>query len=248
MKISIVTVSYNSVETIKDTILSVLSQQGVDLEYIIIDGGSIDGTVDVVTSFGNKISAFISEPDKGIYDAMNKGIGMATGDIIGILNSDDIYFDENVLSSVLKGFVSANCDILYGDLYYVKRLNTEKVVRKWISKSFTKGSFIYGWHPPHPVLFVKKQVYTHCGYFNLDFKIAADFEFMLRLFEKCNLNSFYLNKPLVKMRLGGTTNKTIRNFIKQYRECYKAFEINNIKVSIFYFLFRYLPKFLQFLQ
>jgi glycosyltransferase involved in cell wall biosynthesis len=224
----------------------VLSQTYANIEYIIIDGGSKDGTIELVNSYGNSITKFVSEPDSGIYDAMNKGLKLATGDVIGILNSDDLYIENNVVASVMEQFVTTHCDVLYGDLYYVLKDNTDAVIRKWITKTFIPGSFKRGWHPPHPTFFVKKNIYDQYGYFNLKFKLAADFELMLRFLERYQVKSFYYQRPIVKMRLGGATNKRFVNIYKQNVECYQAFRANNIKVSLFYFLFRLVPKLTQF--
>lgn len=204
MKISIITVVWNNVNTIKDAIESVLNQTYKNIEYIIIDGGSTDGTIEVIQSYGNKINKFVSERDEGIYDAMNKGIKLATGDVIGILNSDDFYKSNDVLETVAKEFMVKDIDCLYGDLEYVDQSNTSKVVRYWKSKPYRKGLFQKGWHPPHPTFFVKREIYHKYGMFNTNFKIAADYELMLRFLEKYQIKSSYIPKVLVSMRLGGT--------------------------------------------
>jgi glycosyltransferase len=248
MKISIVTVSYNSAKTINDTIRSVLYQTYPDIEYIIIDGGSNDDTIEIIKSYGDKISKFISEADNGIYDAMNKGLKLATGNFIGILNSDDLYINNSVISELYKQLVKGDFEIFFGDLYYVSKDNTDKIIRRWETKNYKPGAFKKGWHPPHPTFFVSKNVYDKYGYFDLKFKLAADFELMLRFLEKYHVRSCYIPKPLVKMRLGGATNKSIINILKQNFECYEAFKVNGIKVSIFYLFYRLLPKLLQFIN
>lgn len=248
LKISIVTVCYNSEKYIRTAIESVISQDYQNIEYIIIDGNSSDNTIEIVKSYGQKISKFVSEPDKGIYDAMNKGIKLATGDIIGTLNSDDLYFNDNVISKVAESFQQNTNQILFGNLYYVKKENINSVVRKWISNDFIQNSFKRGWHPPHPTFFVRKKVYEKFGAFNLDYKLAADFELMLRFLEKHKLNSIYLDQTMVKMRLGGATNKNLKNIINQNIECHNAFKINNLKIPFFYSCLRLAPKVFQFFK
>ena len=246
MKISVVTVCFNSEKFIKDAIDSVLAQDYPNIEYIIIDGGSTDNTIPIIESYGNKISNFISQPDKGIYDAMNKGLKLATGKFIAILNSDDFYIHNNVISSVVKRLKKENTDCLYADLIYVNRTDPTINVRYWKSKPFIQSSFKLGWHPAHPTFIVKNNVYKKFGYFSLEFKIAADFELMLRFLEKHKISSTYYPEPRIKMRLGGTTNKSIKNIVSQNIECYKAFKSNNLNVSIFYPIFRLLPKLMQY--
>jgi len=248
LRVSIITVSYNSSATIADTIRSVESQTYPNIEHIIIDGASTDGTVDIIKHYGIKISKFISEPDHGIYDAMNKGLKLSSGDIIGILNSDDLYIDNSVIEKVVEQFEKTMCDALYGDLYYVQKENTDVIVRKWHSKQFVPGSFRKGWHPPHPTFFVKNDVYSKYGYFDLQFKLAADFELMLRFLENHKIKQSYLPRPLIKMRLGGATNKNLQNIIRQNIECYDAFKKNSIQVSYFYPVIRLFPKVLQYIK
>lgn len=249
MKISIITVTYNSAATIGDTIESVLKQSYPDLEYIVIDGVSKDHTMEIVNSYLPKFKGrmkCISEPDKGIYDAMNKGLNLATGDIIGILNSDDLYTDNKVIEKIISLFEMTSVDCVYADLYYVNKENTNQIVRHWVTNEYIPGAFKKGWHPAHPTLFVRKEIYRKYGLFNLDFSLAADFELMLRLFERYNITSAYLPEPIVRMRLGGATSKNIQNIIKQNIECYKAFKTNKIKVSVLYPFYRVLPKLKQF--
>jgi len=213
MKISIITVVRNNVATINDAIESVLSQTYKNIEYIIVDGASTDGTVEVVQGYTNKIDKFISEKDQGLYDAMNKGIGLATGDVIGILNSDDVYFDKNVLENIVNTFRDKQLDSVFGDLYYVNKDDLNKIVRYWKSSDFKLGSFAKGWHPPHPAFFVKKDIYEKYGMFDLQLKVSADFDLMLRFLEKYQISSMYLPKILVKMRIGGESNSSLKNII-----------------------------------
>ena len=192
MKVSIVTVTYNSEQTLPDTIKSVFDQTYKNIEYIVIDGDSTDTTKEIVTKYGHAIK-FISEPDDGIYDAYNKGINISTGDVIAILNSDDIFHNKYVISEVVEQFQLSGADIVYGDLYYVKENNLNDVTRYWKSSIFEKNSFAKGWHPPHPSFFAKKVVYEKFGDFDTNIRISADFEIMLRFLEKFNVPSSYLS-------------------------------------------------------
>ena len=182
MKISIITVVWNNAKTIKDAINSVLNQSYKDIEYIVIDGSSTDGTIEIVQSYGDKIK-FISEKDNGLYDAMNKGIRMATGDVVGILNSDDFYASDKILQIVADEFLKGNIDSVYANLEYIDANDPKRVIRYWRSKKYQEGLFRSGWHPAHPTFFVKKEIYEKYGVFDLSFKIAADYELMLRFFE-----------------------------------------------------------------
>jgi glycosyltransferase involved in cell wall biosynthesis len=249
MKISLITVCFNSERTIDSTIKSVLNQTYNDVEYIIVDGGSTDTTLDIVESYQsifNRRLHLQSEPDNGLYDAMNKGIQMATGEVIALLNSDDLFSDDRALEKVINVFTNnSKLDSVYADLYYVSQYDTNKIVRRWITGD--RRLFKTGWHPAHPTLYLKKRVYEKYGIFNLDFKLASDFELMLRFFEKHRISSFYIPDAFVKMRLGGETNKSFQNIYQQNLECIKAFEINEINFNKWlYPLYRVLPKIFQF--
>lgn len=229
MKISIITVVYNNETTIQQAIESVLTQSYPNIEYVIIDGNSKDNTVAIIESYKSRLGYFISESDQGLYDAMNKGIQAATGDVIGILNSDDLYQDSTVIADVMKQFqFDSNLDIVYGDLVYVKKEEVNQVVRNWKSKDYYAKFFDDGNVPPHPSLFLKKAVYQKVGLFDLEFKLAADYEFMFRVFKKYDFKSKYIDRLIVKMRLGGETNKSIRNIINQNREILKAWKQNGL--------------------
>lgn len=246
MKITIVTVCYNSEVTIEETIQSVALQTYPNIEYIIVDGGSKDTTLSIIKKYDLVISKWVSEPDKGLYDAMNKAISMATGDVIGLINSDDLFCDHNALQKVIDVFKkNKNLDSVYADLFYVSQHDTNKIVRRWVTGK--QRSFKYGWHPAHPTFYIKKSVYDQYGLFDLSFKLAADFEIMLRFLDKHKINTTYLPAPLVKMRLGGETNKSFKNIYYQNIECIRAFNKNNIKVAKFFYpFFRIIPKFFQF--
>jgi len=247
LKVSIITVCYNSEKYIKHAIESVLSQTYKNIEYIIVDGKSKDNTVSIINKYRDRISTFISEPDKGIYDAMNKGILSATGDIIGILNSDDFYIENNVIEGVVSRFQESSTDSIYANINYVRTDNTDKIVRKWICGEIKPKSFARGWQPAHPAFFVKREIYFKHGIFNIDFKLSADFELMLRFLVKCQISTKYYDKCLINMRLGGATNQSVYNIIAQNIECIKAFKVNNIPVSILYPLFRLIPKVNQYI-
>lgn len=249
MKISIITVSYNSSQTIIDTFESVLSQTFKNLEYIVIDGDSKDNTVAIIKKYEPKFKGRMlwkSEPDSGLYDAMNKGIRMATGDIIGVINSDDFFCDTKAIEKIEDCFKANNTiDAVYADLFYVDHDNTGKIIRRWSTGK--QKPFKMGWHPAHPTLYIKKEVYDQYGLFDLQFKLAADFELMLRFLEKYTIKTFYLKESLVKMRLGGATNKNIGNIMKQNIECLKAFKVNKVPVNkLFYPFLRLFPKLTQY--
>lgn len=249
MKVSIITATYNSAVYVSECVKSVYSQSYPDIEHIIIDGASKDNTLEIINATPNRVTRIISEPDKGIYDAMNKGIGLATGDIIGILNSDDLYINNEVISTIIKEFERDNqLEAVHTNLYYVNSNDTNQIVRHWITGEYVPGSFLTGWHPAHPTLFLKKEVYLKYGNFDLEFKLAADFEFMLRIFEKYGIKSKYIPVTTVKMRLGGATSKNLKNILKGNRECLLAFSKNNFKTPLLYPFYRILPKFKQYFQ
>ncbi len=245
MKISIVTVCFNAEATIAHTIQSVLSQKNVDLEYIVVDGASKDSTPEIVKSFGNKISTFVSEPDRGIYDAMNKGISLCSGEIVGILNADDFYADDYVLARVVSSFLDG-VDAVYGDLVYVDQADTSKVRRTWISGKYVEGAFKKGWMPPHPTFFVRKSIYEKFGGYTLDLQSAADYEWMLRVVHKHGIRLVYLPELLVRMRTGGKSNVSLKNRIRANREDKKAWEMNGLKPGTFTFVRKPLSKLGQF--
>jgi len=244
--ISVITVVFNSKNTIESAIKSVLNQSYENIEYIIIDGGSTDGTVDIIKKYKDKIAYWISEADNGIYDAMNKGIKSATGDIVGFLNSDDVYADGEVIEKVAKTIWEKEVDSCYGDLVYIDK--NGKIVRLWKSKDFSLEKFKRGWMPPHPTFFVKKEIYEKYGGFNLNFPIAADYELMLRFLYKFKISTTYIPEILVKMRIGGKSNKSLNNIIKANIECYKAWKINGLKPNPFIFLLKPVSKVFQYIS
>ena len=248
MKISIITVSYNAVATIEDTIQSVLNQSYKNIEYVIIDGGSSDGTQAIIEKYSDKISYYVSEPDGGIYFGMNKGVTACKGDFIGILNADDVYASKTVISNVAELLQTAKTDTLYGDLEYVTEQNLNVVVRKWISGSFERKKFLRGWMPPHPTFFVKKELYLKYGLFNTSFKISADYELMLRFLFNNGLSAVYLPQTLIKMRVGGVSNSSLKNRLQANREDRRAWKINNLTPKWYTLFVKPASKVMQFLK
>jgi len=247
VKVSIITSCFNSEKTIEDTIQSVLLQTYPNIEYIIIDGKSKDKTLEIVNNHKDKITKVTSEEDNGIYDALNKGINLATGDIIGFLHSDDIFAHSNVIENIVEMFQETETSAVYADLHYVSRENTNKIIRNWKSGEYKYGMFLNGWMPPHPTVYIKKDVYNQFGTFNLDFKTAADYELMLRFFHKHKVKLTYLNEVTIKMRVGGESNATIKNRINANKEDRKAWKINNIKPRFYTLWFKPLRKIFQYL-
>ncbi len=248
MKISIITATFNSASTIEDSLLSVINQDYENKELIIIDGGSSDETLSIIEKYKSAVSIIISEKDNGIYDALNKGISLATGDIIAILHSDDFYIHNHVLSKVIETFIAHKSESVYGNLIYVDRIDTNSIIRKWISGNYKHGKFIQGWMPPHPAFFVKKQCYDIYGKFNLSLRSSADYELMLRFLHKHKISTAYLNDFLVKMRIGGQSNVTLKNRIKANREDKLAWKLNNIKPAFYTLIFKPLRKLIQFIK
>jgi glycosyltransferase involved in cell wall biosynthesis len=237
MKISVITVCFNSAETIADTLKSIVIQTHGEIEQIVIDGGSSDSTLTLVRAQALPGAIVISEPDNGIYDAMNKGIALATGDVIGFINADDFYPSPDVLALVASAFESSGADCCYGDLCYVQQDDVSKTVRYWRSAPFSPGLFERGWCPPHPTFFVRREVCVRLGGFDLSFNIAADFELMMRYLEAAHITSRYIPKVLVKMRLGGTTNRSLINIFKQNIEIRRALSNIGRRSSLVGFLF-----------
>ncbi|MDC0338153.1 glycosyltransferase [Flavobacteriales bacterium] len=246
MKVSIITIAYNSAETIEDTIKSIITQDYSNIEYIIIDGGSTDKTLSIVDKFKDSITTIISEPDKGIYDAMNKGVQNATGDIVGILNSDDIYANKKVVTHIVKAI--GNKDSIYADLVYVDRDNTDKITRYWKSGKYRKGIFKKGWMPPHPTFFIRKSCYDQYGTYNLRLKSAADYELMLRMLHKHNISVTYLQEVITKMRVGGQSNVTLLNRLNANKEDRLAWVINDLKPGPLTLIMKPIRKISQFFK
>ena len=246
MNVSIITVCLNCELTIEQTIMSVINQNYPTIEYIIIDGKSNDGTREIIKKYKDKISKIISEEDEGMYFAINKGIQLATGDIIGILNSDDFYVDNNVISKVINEFVSKDVDAVYADLVYVHRDDTSKIIRYWKADAYHHGLFKKGWMPPHPTFFVKKEIYDKYGLYNTDLSLAADYELMLRFIHKMKISLSYLPAVLIKMRVGGTGNKSLPQRLKDNREDRLAWKLNGLKPGTFTLFLKPLLKVKQY--
>ena len=247
MKVSIITVCFNSEKTIRETIESVLNQTYQNIEYIIIDGGSTDSTVDMIREyvplFGEKIK-WISESDKGLYDAMNKGIRMSSGDIIGILNSDDIYYNNKVIENVVSKIEKSCADVLYSDIEFFNEVQGRQVVvRRWIAKT---GNVHLGWIPPHPGVFVKRDVYEKFGGYDRNFDIAADYDFLFRVFSDKNIRIVYYNNYTVKMRVGGKSTGSFRNIIKGNIEIYKSLKERKVPFPKLLLFVRFVRKLHQF--
>ncbi|MCB0685937.1 MAG: glycosyltransferase [Saprospiraceae bacterium] len=231
MKISVITTTYNSEETLADTLNCISKQVHPDIEHIVVDGHSKDGTLKIVDQYAH-VAHCISEPDDGIYDAMNKGIKRCTGDVIGILNSDDIYASSDILVKVASIFSDNQVDCLYGDLDFVSWDQLDKVVRHWKAGDYDPRKWYRGWMPPHPTFFVRKEIYNRLGLFNLHFKSSADYELMLRYLLKNHLQVYYLPEVMIKMRYGGHSTGSLINRIIANKEDKLAWVINDLKPPI----------------
>jgi len=252
MKISLITAIYNNRENIHSCINSVLSQSFKDIEYIIIDGGSNDGSIELIRENELQITKdlqkfiFVSEPDSGIYDAINKGINLASGEIIGLLHSDDVFYNEFVIEKIVNVFNNRNVDSVYGDLEYVSKEDLNKVFRYWKAGEFKYKILKQGWMPPHPTFFIKKKIYDEFGSFNHLFSIAADYELIMRFLYKNKISIAYLPEVMVKMRVGGASNKSIKNIFRKSFEDYQSLKINGINtplITLFLKNIRKLPQF-----
>lgn len=228
MKISIITAVRNRRETVAATIASVRSQLHPDVEYIVVDGASTDGTTELLRAQRAKIDVLICEPDNGIYDALNKGIAAATGEVIGLLHADDVYASERVLSAVAETFENAKINAVYGDLEYVSKNDLDKVVRYWRAGAFSAAKLSWGWMPPHPTLFVRRAVYERLGRFDTSYRIAADYDLILRFLGRGGLSVAYLPELLIKMRVGGMSNRSLANILRKSREDYRTLRRNKV--------------------
>ena len=246
MKVSIITAVYNGEETIQSAIDSVANQSYQDIEYIVIDGSSNDGTINILERNKKNIDTLISEEDGGIYHAMNKGVKLATGDIIGILNADDFYQDGTVVSEVVKQIEISNSEGVYGDLIYIDKKDMSKVVRYWRAGKYTHEDFLWGWMPPHPTVFLKKSIYERFGLFNTDFISAADYEFLLRIMYKHKIHLEYIPRVITRMRLGGKSNVTLENRLRANKEDFKAWKVNDLNPYFFTTFLKPIKKLKQF--
>lgn len=245
MKISIITVSYNSINTIRDTLDSIFAQSYQDIEAIVIDGASTDGTIDIIEEYHNLYPEklkWISEKDDGIYDAMNKGLALTTGQIIGILNSDDYYFEKDVLERIVGTFIKTKCDGLYANLIFVDPFDKNMVVRKWMTG---RGTFKKGWNPPHPTVYLKREIYEQVGEYNTEYRIAADYDFLYRVFQVDKISMYYLNESIIYMRYGGASTGTIRNIIRGNKEIWTSLKKSKNRCAFFIVLLRLARKIFQ---
>lgn len=250
MKISVITPTYNSESVIKDCIESVANQSYKNFEHLVIDGASTDRTLQILQEYQNHLTVLLSQPDHGIYDAMNKGINLATGSVIGFLNSDDFYINNNILTKVADIFIEDTLlDACYADLLYTDKLDTSRIVRYYKSKKFVPGAFAKGWCPPHPTFFLRRSVFERFGYFNLNYSIAADVELMMRLLEINNIRVRYVPELWVKMRMGGVTNKNLKNICNQNQEVLRALRSHRLPTNIIlFFLFKIFRRAMEFFR
>jgi glycosyltransferase involved in cell wall biosynthesis len=248
MKISVVTVAYNAARTIADTLASVAGQSHKDVEHIVIDGASKDNTSALVQSLQRKGGQFVSERDKGLYDAMNKGIARATGDIIGLLNADDIYADADVLSRIADAFLHHGADAVLGDIGYFRDGFPDRIVRRYNSGRFRPGRVRWGWMPAHPAMFLTRDAYARIGNYRTDYKIAADFEFVVRAFAKAKLNYVHVPDMLVKMRLGGVSTSGLGAAWTINSESVRACRENGIYSNVPMMMTKYPFKIVEFLR
>lgn len=247
MKISVVTAVFNNRETIAAALDSVLAQTGADYELVVIDGGSTDGTLEVLNRYAERIAVLVSEPDKGIYDALNKGIQRASGDVVGFLHSDDLFADAGVLSRIAAAFADPGVEAVYGDLLYVRKDNTDQVVRYWRAGDFSRSRLSWGWMPPHPTFYVRRGVYVRLGGFDMSYRIAADYDCMLRFLGRGGVCVAYIPEVLVKMRVGGASNRSLRNIARKSSEDLRALRRNGVG-GIGALIWKNLSKLPQFLR
>lgn len=246
MKVSIVTVVYNCASTIRGCIDSVLAQDYNDIEYIIIDGGSKDGTVDIVRSYGDRIAKFVSEKDKGIYDAMNKGVRMATGDVVGILNADDFFFDDRTISSIAQAFkAEPGLDATIADIVFVNDDNT-RILRHYNARKWRPEKFAWGFMPPHPSFFCRRHLFDELGYYKTDYKIAADYELLIRYLYVNRINYKYLPIKTTRMRMGGVSTRNINSIITLNKEIKRACAENNLGTNFLKIYTKYIFKPFEF--
>ncbi len=248
MKVSIITATYNSAAYIAEALRSIQTQTYLNIELVLIDGGSRDATVKIVNEVFTRDKIVVSEKDKGIYDALNKGISKCTGDIIGFVHSDDLLASPNTINDIVNSFLKQNVDGVYGDLKYVSKENPHQVIRYWKSKTFKNSLLKKGWMPAHPTLFLKKEVYEKHGTFNTHYKIAADYDLMLRIFSDPRLNFFYLPEVITLMRVGGASNRSLKNVIQKSKEDLKTIRRNNLGYPFKVLFYKNFSKLIQFAQ
>lgn len=248
LRISVITICYNSVATVRDAVESVLGQDYSNLEYIVVDGGSSDGTLEILSAYSDRIEKVISEPDEGIYDAMNKGILASSGDIICILNSDDVYASENALSQVARVFHETGADTVFADLVQVRRNDLDQVVRYYDSGSFRPERLRWGWMPAHPTFAARRSIYERWGLYSTSFRIAADYEMMVRLYHGAKVSFTHLPVVLVKMRAGGVSSSGITSSIVLNTEIVRACRKNGLYTNMFFLLLKIPMKLLELVR
>ncbi|MEM9410870.1 MAG: glycosyltransferase family 2 protein [Planctomycetota bacterium] len=248
LNVSVVTAVYNRRETISQAMDSVASQTHEGIEYIVVDGQSTDGTSDIINQFSGVVDRAICEPDQGIYDALNKGINAATGDVVGFLHADDLFADNHVISRVAEKFSSGNFDAVYGDLVYVDVDDPNRIVRYWKSGEYNRRKFRRGWMPPHPTVYIRKEIYEQLGFYRIDWGSAADYECMIRLLYKHRIRVGYIPNIQVKMRVGGESNASIRNRLNANNSDRNAWQENGLKPPIGLRLTKPLSKIPQYWQ
>lgn len=246
MKVTIITVVFNGEKYLKDCIESVLYQDYKNIEYIVIDGGSTDRTLSIIESYRSQIHYFISEKDKGMYDALNKGIKVATGNVIGILNADDMLASSNVISAIVNEFNKKDADGIYGNLNYIDLSSSKKIIRRWVSNQFVKKDILLGWMPAHPTLYLKKELFTHFGNYSLDFGTAADYELMVRFLYVHQVKARFLDKLIVNMRVGGMSNSSLKQRYLAFINDYKAIKKNSLPCPLITIFFKKIIKLQQF--
>ena len=246
MRVSLITVTYNSEKHLASCIESVIQQDHPNIEYIVVDGSSSDQTISIIESYGPAVDKWLSEKDHGMYDAINKGMQMATGDIIGILNSDDMLASPQVISQIVRCFEQHSIDSLYGDLVYVDEEDTDKIFRFWKGAAYNRGAFHWGWMPAHPTFYIRREIVEQLGGYKTHFFTAADFEFMTRYLYKHRISSYYLPELIVKMRKGGLSNRSLKRRLRANRRDYLALKQNGVPFPLFASLIKPIRKLPQF--
>lgn len=251
MKVTLITVTFNSAKYLQQCIQSVANQDYANIEYIVVDGGSTDETLSIIEQNSSSITKWISEKDNGMYDALNKGMKMATGDVIGILNSDDVLASRNSISKIVASFKEHKVDSLFGDLVYVDPEDTLKVHRYWRGMPYSRNAFRFGWMPAHPTFYVRREIVEQLGGYETHYFSAADFELMIRYLYKNRISSYYLPELIVKMRLGGMSNSSLKRRFRANRRDYLALKRNNVPFAFIVSLIkplRKLPQYIKFLH
>lgn len=248
MKISVLTVALNAADTIEDTLRSVASQTYPDVEHVIVDGASQDATLEIVEWYPERVAKVVSEHDEGLYYAMNKGLDLVTGDVVGTLNADDVHGDERVLERVAHAFEDPQLEACWGDMCLMDYHDMHRLKRYWRSSPYRPGLFSRGWVPPHPTFFARRDLYAKYGKFDLSYRVAADFELLLRLIEKHRIKTTYISATLTRFRLGGVSNRSLRNVFRGNREILRAFRKHSVPISPLWPVTKFSEKVLQYVK